>query len=211
MKEKEASFDAQTPVTGQTKMQAAWSANPDDDSGAQIASAPQGQIFEQVYQPWNGELNPRWMRNWTILRHHILGIFKKGHRPWNLVTKLFVFFVIIASLTDVAMVVLFGVLGDSYFYDLWGVNRNNLYGHVLGFFPRNILYYPILAALLVGGIISEDRTHGTSAIYFSRPINRFDYASMKFLSVAMLLLLVINGTLILYSPKFWLKEEGGHG
>ena len=56
-------FDAQTPVTGQTKMQAAWSANPDDDSGAQIASAPQGQIFEQVYQPWNGELNPRWMRN----------------------------------------------------------------------------------------------------------------------------------------------------
>ena len=72
----------------------------------------------------------------TILRHHILGIFKKGHRPWNLVTKLFVFFVIIASLTDVAMVVLFGVLGDSYFYDLWGVNRNNLYGHVLGFFPE---------------------------------------------------------------------------
>jgi len=198
VKEKEASFDAQTPVTGQTKMQAAWSANPDYDSGAQIASAPQGQIFEQVYQPWNGELNPRWMRNWTILRHHILGIFKKGHRPWNLVTKLFVFFVIIASLTDVAMVVLFGVLGDSYFYDLWGVNRNNLYGHVLGFFPRNILYYPILAALLVGGIISEDRTHGTSAIYFSRPINRFDYASMKFLSVAMILLLVINGTLILY-------------
>ena len=179
-------------------MQAAWSANSDNEGDAQIATQSQGQIFEQVYQPWEGELSPRWMRNWTILRHHVLGIFKKGHRPWNVATKLFVFFVLIASMTDIAMVILFGILGDTEFYDLWGVNRNNLYGHVLGFFPRNILYYPILAALLVGGMISEDRTHGTSALYFSRPVNRFDYASMKFLSVAIILLLVINGTLILY-------------
>ena len=179
-------------------MQTAWSANSDDGGDAQIATQSKGQIFEQVYQPWEGELSPRWMRNWTILRHHILGIFKKGHRPWNIATKLFIFFVLIASMTDIAMVILFGILGDTEFYDLWGVNRNNLYGHVLGFFPRNILYYPILAALLVGGMISEDRTHGTSALYFSRPVNRFDYASMKFLSVAIILLLVINGTLVLY-------------
>lgn len=195
---KNTTFDAQKPVTGQTKMQAAWSAESDEDGSAQIATKGQGQIFEQVYQPWSGDLSPRWMRNWTILRHHILGIFKKGHRPWNLTTKLFILVVMIASMTDIAMVVLFGVLGDTYFYELWGVNRNNLYGHVLGFFPRNILYYPVLAALLVGGMISEDRTHGTSALYFSRPVNRFDYASMKFLSVALILLLVINGTLILY-------------
>ena len=67
-----------------------------------------------------------------------------------------------------------------------------------GFSPRNILYYPIVAALLVGGMISEDRAHGTSALYFSRPINRFDYASMKFLSVALILALIINGTLAVY-------------
>ena len=197
--EKEESFGAETPVTGQTKMQAAWSAGGgDEDSSAQVATAGQGQIFEQIYQPWEGTLNPRWMRNWSILRHHILGIFKKGHRPWNVPTKLFIFFVIIASMTDVAMALLFGMIGDTTLYDIWGVNRDNMYGHVMGFFPRNILYYPIVAALLVGGMISEDRAHGTSAMYFSRPINRFDYAAMKFLSVALILFFIIDGTLAVY-------------
>ena len=192
-------YGAETPVTGQTKMQAAWSANSDGDATvAQVASAPQGQIFEQIYKPWEGTLNPRWMRNWAILRHHILGIFKKGHRPWNIPTRLFIFFVIIASMTDVALALLFGMIGEPTLYDIWGVNRDNLYGHVMGFFPRNILYYPIVAALLVGGIISEDRSHGTSALYFSRPINRFDYTAMKFLSVGLILLFIINGTLAIY-------------
>lgn len=193
------SFDSNTPITGQTKMQAAWSTNNDFESNdAQVATTQQGQIFEQIYRPWEGQLNPRWMRNWSILRHHILGIFKKGHRPWNIPTRLFIFFVIIASMTDVAMALLFGMIGEPTLYGIWGVNRDNLYGHVMGFFPRNILYYPIVAALLVGGMISEDRSHGTSAVYFSRPINRFDYASMKFLSVAIILVLIINGTLAIY-------------
>ena len=193
------SFDSNTPITGQTKMQAAWSTNNDlENNDAQVATTQQGQIFEQIYRPWEGQLNPRWMRNWSILRHHILGIFKKGHRPWNIPTKLFIFFVIIASMTDVAMALLFGMIGEPTLYGIWGVNRDNLYGHVMGFFPRNILYYPIVAALLVGGMISEDRSHGTSAMYFSRPINRFDYASMKFLSVAIILVLIINGTLAIY-------------
>ena len=78
-------YGAEAPVTGQTKMQAAWSAESDDENTtAKVASSKQGQIFEQIYKPWEGTLNPRWMRNWAILRHHILGIFKKGHRPWNL-------------------------------------------------------------------------------------------------------------------------------
>ncbi len=68
----------------------------------------------------------------------------------------------------------------------------------LGFFPRNMLFYPLVAALLVGGVISEDRSNGTSALYFSRPINRFDYVGMKFLAVATIQSLIIIGTLFLY-------------
>lgn len=196
---KSETFGADTPVTGKTKMQAAWAADDDgSESSAQLASVSKGQIFEQIYQPWDGALNTRWMRNWAILRHHILGIFKKGHRPWNIPTRLFIFFVILASMTDAALALLFGMIGEPTLYDIWGVNRDNLYGHVMGFFPRNILYYPLVAALLVGGMISEDRSHGTSALYFSRPINRFDYAAMKFLSVALILLFIINGTLAVY-------------
>ena len=76
--EKVEAYGAETPVTGQTKMQAAWSADTEnEETSAKVASASQGQIFEQIYTPWEGTLNPRWMRNWAILRHHILGIFQK--------------------------------------------------------------------------------------------------------------------------------------
>ena len=47
-------------------------------------------------------------------------------------------------------------------------------------------------------MISEDRKNGTSAIYFSRPVNRTDYTVMKFISVAILLSILIVGTLALY-------------
>ena len=101
-------------------------------------------------------------------------------------------------MTDVALTLLFAVIGEAGLYELWGVGRNNLYGHILGFFPRNMLYYPLVAALLVGGVISEDRSNGTSALYFSRPINRFDYVGMKYLAVATIQAFIIIGTLFLY-------------
>lgn len=47
-------------------------------------------------------------------------------------------------------------------------------------------------------MISEDRHHGTSALYFSRPISRFDYTAMKFISVALIQSLIILGTYFLY-------------
>ncbi len=195
------SYSENAPVTGQGRMDAAWgSKDGDESSTAQVTnnSASVGYVFEQIYKPWNGALNPRWMRNWAILRHHVLGIFRKGHRPWSLPTKLFIVVVFIASLADVGLTLLASLIGSPELHTMWGVNRDNLYGHVLGFFPRNMLYYPILAALLVGGVISEDRYHGTSALYFSRPISIFDYVMMKYISVAMIQAFVVLLTLMIY-------------
>ena len=192
---------ANTPVTGQSRMDSAWgSGGGDEEVSASVAQATveSGQIFEQIYQPWRGILNPRWMRNWAILRHHLLGVVKKGHRPWGIFTRHALLVILLASCSDVLLTLLAGVIGESELYSMFGINRDNLYGHVLGFFPRNILYYPVVAALLVGGMISEDRAHGTSALYFSRPISRLDYASMKFLSIAIILFIFIDGTLALY-------------
>ena len=196
----EISFDESTPVTGKGRMDAAWSSQSDQENAtAEIAnSTSAGDIFEQEYKPWKGELNPRWMRNWSILRHHILGIFKKGHRPWGWPTRIFMVVVFLASMGDVALSLLSAVIGSPELHTMFGVNRDNLYGHVLGFFPRNVLYYPILAALLVGGVISEDRNHGTSALYFSRPISRFDYIMMKYISVAFIQAIVVLFNLFLY-------------
>ena len=195
------SYSEDAPVTGQGRMDAAWgSKDGDESSTAQVTNntASVGYVFEQIYKPWNGTLNPRWMRNWAILRHHVLGIFRKGHRPWSLPTKLFIVVVYIASLADVGLTLLAALIGSPELHTMWGVNRDNLYGHVLGFFPRNMLYYPILAALLVGGVISEDRYHGTSALYFSRPVSRFDYVMMKYISVAMIQAFVVLLTLMIY-------------
>ena len=78
MSEEESTPEA--PVTGQGRMDVAWGANTGDEHPDEVqrASTPQsGEIFEQLYTPWTGQLNPRWMRNWSILRHHLLGIFKK--------------------------------------------------------------------------------------------------------------------------------------
>ncbi|MDP6334345.1 MAG: ABC transporter permease subunit [Candidatus Poseidoniaceae archaeon] len=195
------SYDAEAPVKGQGRMDAAWGSSQGDEvNTAQVAPSKDttGFIFEQVYQPWNGTLNPRWMRNWAILRHHVAGIFRKGHRPWSIPTRLFLVVVFIASLADVGLTLLSALIGSADLHSVWGVNRDNLYGHVLGFFPRNVLYFPIVAALLVGGVISEDRLHGTSALYFSRPINRFDYVMMKYLSVALIQAMIVLLTLFLY-------------
>ena len=73
------------------------------------------------------------MRNWAILRHHVLGIFRKGHRPWGLPTKLFMVLVFIASLGDVGLTLLSALIGSPELHSMWGVNRDNLYGHVFGF------------------------------------------------------------------------------
>ncbi|RJU82096.1 MAG: hypothetical protein DWB99_05070 [Candidatus Poseidoniales archaeon] len=199
--EQEISYDAEAPVKGKGRMDAAWGSSQGDEvNTAQVAPSKDttGFIFEQVYQPWNGTLNPRWMRNWAILRHHVAGIFRKGHRPWSIPTRLFLVVVFIASLADVGLTLLSALIGSAELHSMWGVNRDNLYAHVLGFFPRNVLYFPIVAALLVGGVISEDRLHGTSALYFSRPINRFDYVMMKYISVALIQAMIVLLTLCLY-------------
>jgi ABC-type transport system involved in multi-copper enzyme maturation permease subunit len=191
-------------VGGQTRMEVAFGAAGDEEEigTASVAGgtkdAQMGAIFEQVYRPWKGTLNPRWARNWAMFRHHIYGLFSKGHRPWGWPTRLLLFGAIIAAMSDVGLSFLGAMLGDETLYRLFGVSRDNLYGHVLGFFPRNAICFPLIAALIIGGMISDDRTNGTSAIYFSRPINRIDYTAMKYATVATILSLLILGTLFIY-------------
>ena len=97
-------------------------------------------------------------------------------------------------MTDVTLTLLFAVIGEPNLYEAWGVDRNNLY-FVLGFF--HVTCCSIHSHVLVGGVISEDRSNGTSALYFSRPINRFDYVGMKFFRATIQMFIII-GTLFLY-------------
>ena len=92
---------------------------------------------------------------------------------------------------------------------MWGINRYNLWGQVLGFFPRNLCMWPLLTALVVGGMISDDRRNGTSAIYFSRPVNRIDYTAMKYLSSAVVLgFVIVFSYMVYYTSAIVLNGEG---
>ena len=102
-------------------------------------------------------------------------------------------------MSTLGFLILGSLIGEPEIMRPFGLNRNNIYAKILGFFPRNALWWPLLTALVIGGMISEDRAHGTSAIYFSRPINRLDYAIMKYLSVAS----ILGGVIILTNVSYY--------
>lgn len=202
--------------SGQTRMEVAYGAGDgDDDASAQVAQkASLGLLFEQIYRPWNGPLAPRWVRNYAIFRHHVYGIFRgKGHRHYHPFVRLAILVIFLAALTPVAMIFLSSTMGAGEGFDwinrMWGVNRYNLWGQVLGYFPRNLCMWPLLTALVVGGMISDDRRNGTSAIYFSRPVTRTDYIAMKYLSAAVVLgFVIVFSYMLYYSSAIVFHGEG---
>ena len=201
---------------GQTRMDAAYGSDDGDaDSLAIVAKeeASLGAIFEQNYRSWDGNLGPRWVRNYAIFRHHVFGLFtSKGHRSYNPFVRLTILVIFIGAVSPIAMLFfasLFGAGPDGFIDKMWGVNRSNLWGQFLGYFPRNLCYWPLLTALVVGGMISDDRRNGTSAIYFSRPVTRVDYTMMKYLSVAVVLgFVIIFSYMAYYTLAIVFKGEG---
>jgi ABC-type transport system involved in multi-copper enzyme maturation permease subunit len=191
--EAEAEAGADLTHLGQTRMEAAFGSGDGDEDATALVAQPAAQvsagtIFDQVYRPWRGELGPRWMRNWAILRHHVYGLFtSKGHRRYHPFVRLTIFGIALSSLAGIGFAFIGSITGAEELQRVFGLSRGNIYGKVLGFWPRNICWWPLITALIVGGMISEDRQNGTSALYFSRPINRIDYTAMKFASVATIL------------------------
>ena len=204
--------EAENPL-GVTRMEAAFGSGDGDENAFAAVSQGQveaGTIFNSVYRPWRGTLGPRWARNYAIYRHHVYGIVtSKGHRYYHPFIRLAVLFILISSMSTLGFLILGSLIGEPEIMRPFGLNRNNIYAKILGFFPRNALWWPLLTALIIGGMISEDRAHGTSAIYFSRPINRLDYAIMKYLSVASILGGVILLTYVSYYSLAIVVE--GHG
>ncbi|MAK40388.1 MAG: hypothetical protein CL993_01500 [Euryarchaeota archaeon] len=190
---------------GQTRMEVAFGAGDGDEEASAVVTKSDtklGSIFNQQYRTWEGSLGPRWVRNYAIYRHHVYGLLtSKGHRYYHPMVRLLILVIFIGALTPVPMLFLSSLLGGEdggFISKMWGINRYNLWGQVLGYFPRNMCFWPLLTALVVGGMISDDRKNGTSAIYFSRPVTRFDYTSMKYLSVAVILGFVIVFSYFLY-------------
>ena len=48
----ETTIDASTPVTGKSRMDAAWGSDSSDVASVAKPVAQTGQVFEQVYVPW---------------------------------------------------------------------------------------------------------------------------------------------------------------
>ena len=55
---------------------------------ATVATAPKGQIFEQIYRPWNGSLGPRWVKLCNLQTSRVRHNFGSGHRRYHLFVRL---------------------------------------------------------------------------------------------------------------------------
>ena len=53
MSGEEVPLEASTPVTGQSRMDAAWGSESDSSASVAKPSIQSGQVFEQVYKPWD--------------------------------------------------------------------------------------------------------------------------------------------------------------
>ena len=202
---------------GQTRMEAAYGSDDGDEDLFAITAKERllwVQFSEQNYRPWEGDFeHPDGSGIMQSFRHHVFGLFRsKGHRSYNPFVRLTILVIFIGAISPIAMLFfssLFGTGPDGFIDKMWGVNRSNLWGQVLGYFPRNLCYWPLLTALVVGGMISDDRRNGTSAIYFSRPVTRVDYTMMKYLSVAVVLgFVIIFSYMSYYTLAIIFKGEG---
>lgn len=200
----------------QTRMEVAFGAGDGDSDASAVVAKKEGSlgaIFNQNYRPWDGALGPRWMRNYAIFRHHVYGLItSKGHRNYHPMIRLLILVILLVSLSPVPMLFLSSLIGGEdggFLNKMWGINRYNLWGQVLGFFPRNLCLWPLLTALVVGGMISDDRQHGTSALYFSRPVTRIDYTAMKFISAATILgFVIVFSYFVYYTSAIVFRGEG---
>ena len=101
-----------------TRMEVAYGAGDGDDEAKAIVASKEaelGAIFEQSYRPWDGDLGPRWVRNYAIFRHHVYGLFRgTGHRHYHPMVRLTIFVILLFSLLPVLMLFLASLSSDGF-------------------------------------------------------------------------------------------------
>ena len=79
--------------------------------------------------------NSRWIRNWSILRHHIYGMFSKGHRPWGWPVRISLLVLLLGSLNDLFLSFLGNATGVEEYPD-YSHPLEKIYAHAWGFFQE---------------------------------------------------------------------------
>ena len=106
-------------VTGLSPMEVAWAPEGVEGQGAIAPTMVGAQIFEQVYRPWRGTLNPRWARNYAIFRHHALGLVSNSHYPWGWVARIVLILVTFASVVNLGLVLISGLTQNFEFHSIF--------------------------------------------------------------------------------------------
>ena len=79
-------------------------------------------------------------RELRYFRHHVYGVFTgKGHRQYHPMVRLLILIIFLASHL-IPMLFLSSFIGDQggFFEKMWGINRYNLWGQVLGYFEEPV-------------------------------------------------------------------------
>ena len=142
------------------------------------APAPRGTIYDIGYRPYEGRRLGRRFAIWSLYLLSLRNAFGlgRGALPKTLAFGL----VIIAFIPATVQIVLAAVVPIE---DFEFVRPHEYYGFIQVII---ILFVAMLSSDLVG----NDRRQGTLALYFSRPIQRADYAAAKLIALTTSLLAV---------------------
>ncbi len=126
-------------------------------------------ILDQSYQPWSGDLLPRWARVAAFIK---VGI-RQAYAGWVIKIGLLFTYSVVFSLVGVLFIV-----ANLRLPPIWA-QGNLMYRYYLGeILPAGLLFM-ILGALVGGRAIAIDLRNNAVAMYFSKAITRLDYVLAK--------------------------------
>lgn len=154
------------------------------------SSTNKAQIYDRGYRPWHGQYVPPATRILNLVRNEV-SFALKSKAVW------FLFFFHAFTLFFDTIIVLFynyrpgdGIFGGRFYsekiislvFDNKTPDARDLYFYAMG---SQMGIQDIILVVVVGGsLISKDRIHGATSLYFSRRVTKFEYFLIKFLTLS---------------------------
>ena len=148
-------------------------------------------IHEEAYAAWEGAILER-PRTWMV-------IARTGVRlVWRKILAILLFIAAIPFLFRAGQIYIASrISGQSFLEDLAASIRIDA-PFFMNFMKDQMLLFLIVVALCGAGLIANDRKYRALPLYFSKPVNFWDYVSGKFL------IIVFYGGLVTIVPAFLL-------
>ena len=134
-------------------------------------------IYDQSYRPWTGDLDPHPKTWWVIARTGVQLLWKKGMIVWLLIST-------ISFLVRSVQIYMVTRLQDNPISMELAKHFSVNASFFVDFFKGQSFFMLIILIMAGSGIIANDRRVKALQIYFSKPVNFWDYVIGKWCVIA---------------------------